>query len=71
MENQTFFFDQDESGHWYMIPTGRRELWNKLNNIDTETDGWYGQWTQAGFDDFRTGGGISDIEFVPVKEKQE
>lgn len=65
---ETFFFDQDESCHWYMIPTSKRELWNKLNNMDTESDEWYQQWQDAAFDDYRTGGGISDIEFTPVKK---
>jgi hypothetical protein len=58
-----YFFAQDDSCHWYMIPVEKRELWNELNSIDTETDHWYDRWCDAGFDSYRTDG-ISHIEFV-------
>jgi hypothetical protein len=61
------FFDRDDSGHWYMIPVDKRELWDELNNQDSEEEGWYERWQEAGFDDYSTGGGISNIEFIPIK----
>ena len=67
-ETKTFFFDQDESGHWYMIPADRREEWSKAREMNIDTDEGYDQWCKAGWDDFRTGGGIGDIEFIPVKQ---
>lgn len=53
-----YFFSQDESSHWYMIPEDKRELWEELNNME---DGWDDErWC---FDEYRTGGGIEQISF--------
>ena len=57
-----YFFAQDDSCHWYMIPVEKRELWDELNSIDTETDHWYDRWCDSGFDSYRVDG-ISHIEF--------
>lgn len=64
---QAYFFAQDDSCHWYMIPVEKRELWRSMSDIDIDSDEGYAAWQEAGFDDYRTGGGIDDIEFVPVK----
>lgn len=58
-----FFFDQDESSHWYMIPSSRREEWNKAREMNIDTDAGYDQWCIEGWDNYRTGGGINDIDF--------
>jgi hypothetical protein len=59
-----YFFDQDDSSHWYMIPAERRVEWNKAKEMDMEIDYSHKAWCDAGWDDYRTGGGISDIEFT-------
>lgn len=67
MEN-TFFFSQDDSGHWYMIPSDKREIWNELSQLDLDEYDNYQKWQDAGFEDYMTGGGIGGIEFVPIKQ---
>jgi hypothetical protein len=61
----TFFFSQDDSCHWYMIPTERREEWSKAGDLDLETDEGYEEWQKGNWEDYRTGGGIGDIDFIP------
>lgn len=61
----TFFFSQDESCHWYMIPTERREEWSKARDLDLETDEGYEEWQKGNWEDYMTGGGIGDIDFIP------
>lgn len=58
---QKYFFAQDDSCHWYMIPAEKRQRWNEINEMDIETDEGYEAWQEL--EDYRTGGGISDIEF--------
>lgn len=58
-----YFFDQDESCHWYMIPSERREEWVKAREINLDTDEGYAEWCKGNWDDYRIGGGINDINF--------
>lgn len=59
---QKYFFAQDDSCHWYMIPAEKRQRWNEVNKMDIDTDEGYEAFQE--FEDYRTGGGISDIEFL-------
>lgn len=67
--NKPHFFAQDESSHWYMIPVDLRDRWQQLNNQLPEIEGWdeedYNSAIDDEFGDFRTGGGIGHIEFIP------
>jgi hypothetical protein len=65
---QAYFFSQDDFCHWYMIPVEKRELWNELSQMDLDEGDNYQRWQDADFDDYRTGGGIGDIEFIPTKQ---
>ena len=56
-----YFFAQDDSCHWYMIPVEKRTRWNEVNKMDIDTDEGYEAWQE--FNDYLTGGGIGDIEF--------
>ena len=58
-----YFFDEDNDGHWYIIPVEKRKLWSELLNEDTGSENWYERWQAADFDSCRTNGGISNIEF--------
>lgn len=58
-----YFFAQDDSCHWYMIPAERRKEWEKACNLNLGTDKGYAQWCKGGWEDYMTGGGIEDIEF--------
>lgn len=58
-----YFFSQDESSHWYMIPSERREEWNKAREMNIATDEGYQKWCDDGWDNYRTGGGIGHIDF--------
>lgn len=70
---QKFFFTQDDSCHWYMIPVEKRDRWRQLNKRRPEIEGWdeydYDDAINDEFGDYRTGGGISDIEFIPTTSK--
>lgn len=59
-----YFFSQDESSHWYMIPADRREEWGKAQQLNLDTDEGYNAWVEGNWEDYRTGGGISHIEFI-------
>ena len=65
---QKYIFIQDNDCHWYMLPVELKDKFNELNNMDTESDEWYKKWQDADFDSYQTGGGISNIEFIPVKK---
>jgi hypothetical protein len=38
MSTQRYFFDQDESSHWYMIPEEKRVRWEALNEKADEME---------------------------------
>ena len=56
-----------------MIPVEKRGRWKQLNNRLPEIEGWdeydYNEAIDDEFGSYRTGGGISHIEFIPTKNK--
>lgn len=58
---QLFFFDQNDDEQWYMIPSDKRDRWNEVNNMDP-SDKYNFLFEE--FEQYRTGGGISHIEFM-------
>lgn len=63
-----FFFSKDDSCHWYMIPVELRNRWKQLNT-DEDGKGWDTFDSKAfekEFGQYRTNGGISHIEFIPI-----
>jgi hypothetical protein len=71
---KTGYLRQDESGHWYAVPTEHivefDKLSDEINSATSGSDEWYDLVDQ--FDDkfgtFRTGGGYSDFEII-IKEE--
>ena len=64
-----YFFDQDSSSHWYMIPVERKEEWDLLFDLDEDDPNTWELFEK--FSQYRTGGGINDIEFsldMPVSK---
>ena len=57
-----FFFDQDSSSHWYMLPVDLKEQWNKLNTSDEDDQDTIDEFEKI-FAEYRTGGDISNITF--------
>ena len=37
---ERFFFDQDMSCHWYLVPASKREAWNEWTELDEDDDAW-------------------------------
>ncbi len=67
--NERYFFDQDCSSHWYMIPSNLRKVWDEftVNDIDDEDYDKQDAFESI-FSGFRLGGGISEYEFLnPIK----
>jgi hypothetical protein len=60
----TFFFDKDDSGHWYMIPSIMRAEWDEASELEGQ-DELYEEAMEP-FDQYRLPGGITDITFKPV-----
>ncbi len=58
--NDRFFFDQDESSHWYMIPLSLKSRWLSLNS---QNDDESNDLVDSEFGEYRTNGGITDISF--------
>lgn len=65
MNNQTYFFGQDQDSHWYMIPSELREEWCKYTINDLEDYDEIDEFISK-FSQYMTGGGIGDIEFIPI-----
>lgn len=63
---QAYFFDRDDSSHWYMIPVELREEWIALNKLDPDDEENWDAFDK--FEDYRTGGGICHIEFTVTKK---
>jgi hypothetical protein len=59
---QLFFFDQDQDSHWYMIPVIKRNRWNQVKDMDPDNETTWKAFEE--FEEYRTGGGISHIEFM-------
>lgn len=63
MSLMRYFFDQDDSSHWYLIPENLREEWYRLSEIE---DSWeLDEWQQ--FENCRIDG-ISSWTFTDPKE---
>lgn len=62
MKKKRFFFDQDSSSHWYMVPVDLKEQWNKLNTSDEDDQDTIDEFEKI-FAEYRTGGDISSITF--------
>lgn len=69
MIHQLYFFAQDDSCHWYMIPTQFREEWNKADSLQGNNEEAYEKAMDI-FDEFRTDGGIGHIEFYLPENNQ-
>lgn len=52
---QLYFFAQDDSGHWYMIPAHLRVLWDQADSLQGNNEEAY-ETAMEMFDDFRTDG---------------
>lgn len=61
-QDNSFFFSQDESSHWYMIPTSLKSRWKELNSRG-EDDDEANDLIESEFGQYRTGGGIENISF--------
>lgn len=62
-----FFFDQDCSSHWYMVPADMKSKWNELNTDDEDDQDTIDLFEEA-FGEYRLGGGITHITFEnPIK----
>lgn len=62
-----YFFIQDESSHWYMIPVDLKKRWNELCERCNDEDEDAFNILNDEFAQYRTGGGISNIEFYYEK----
>ncbi len=63
----TYFFSQDSDCHWYMIPSEKRQRWNDLNQEETEENN---DAINDEFGEYRTGGDITGIEFIPTNKME-
>lgn len=63
--NATYFFDQDQDCHWYMIPSSLRAEWQTMTANDTDDQDELDKFDVL-FAHHRTGGGISNIDFTPT-----
>lgn len=66
-ENERFFFSQDCSSHWYMVPVRLKEEWNRLNTDDEDDQDTLDEFNSV-FGEYSLGGGITHITFEnPIK----
>ena len=68
MADEKYFFDQDDDGHWFMIPIARRDEWRSWQGVDLDKGDNYDKWCKSGFEDYSIGGSINDIEFIPINK---
>jgi hypothetical protein len=62
-----FFFDQDCSSHWYMVPLELKEEWNRLNTDDEDDQDTIDEFNDF-FGEYTLGGDITQITFEnPIK----
>lgn len=38
MATEEYFFSQDNSTHWYVVPVSKRKEWDKWNNLDEDDE---------------------------------
>lgn len=62
---ERFFFSQDDSCHWYMVPTELRETWNALRYSEVPDD--IDTFIRL-FGQYRCDGGINYITFADPQE---
>jgi hypothetical protein len=74
---EKFFFDEDENGHWYCIPTKLRKEWAALVHsihsaemYSEEFDNLCAEFTDT-FGEYRLGGGITHIDFYLEKHPEQ
>ena len=76
---ERFFFDQDESSHWYMIPERLRGLWNEWEALPDAWDLVEGEREtlrgkqdefERTFEPHRLGGGITHFTFTDPQEEE-
>lgn len=61
-KSERFFFSQDCSCHWYMVPLSLKSEWDRLNTDDDDDYDTIEEFEKT-FSKYRTGGGISNISF--------
>lgn len=62
-KSQIYFFDQDESSHWYMLPIELKEKWVEMTTNDIGDDYDKQEEFQDLFNEYMLGGGINNISF--------
>lgn len=68
-KSERFFFSQDCSSHWYMIPLSLKSEWDRLNTDDEDDYDTIDEFSKL-FSQYMTGGGITHITFEnPEKMK--
>lgn len=68
-----YYFTQDPSSHWYLLPVKFREEFEALSEIacnDDEAGYDAGDIIDTKFGEYRTGGGIGHITFENPKEEK-
>lgn len=63
MNEERFFFAQDQDSHWYKIPEEKRQLWQDFTRNDIEDLDEADHFNEI-FGKYRTGGGISGYSFT-------
>jgi len=61
-KQDTYFFSQDGDGHWYMVPSDKRERFWQLNDGTLAHQDLFIE----EFTDYMLGGGIDEIDFIPL-----
>ena len=62
LNSERYFFDQDCSSHWYMVPVSLREDWVLLNTDDEDDYDTISKF-ESKFGQYSLGGGITNITF--------
>lgn len=64
-----YFFSKDCSGHWFMVPKEKKNLWNHVCEMDEDDPKTWVAYEQ--FEQYRLGGGIEGIYFTPENNEEE
>jgi hypothetical protein len=64
-----YVFQTDGDCHWYKVPVTKLKRFNKVLHEAERTDD-FNDFIEE-FDQYRTGGGINDIEFYDASEMEE
>lgn len=70
IEPVRYFFDQDDSSHWYMVPEELQEEWMEWSDTTYEDQMGEERFESLTdkFDQYRLGGGINHIMFERPEE---